>query len=88
MSQFHSLTLREVRPETREAVSLAFDLPPELEEKFKFIQGQYLTLRAEINGAEVRRSYSICTGVNDQDLRVAIKKVPGGVFSTFAEINS
>lgn len=84
MSQFHSLTLREVKAETRDAVSLSFELPDELQEQFKFTQGQYLTLRANLEGEEVRRSYSICTGVNDGDLRVAIKKVAGGVFSTYA----
>ncbi|SFC29733.1 ring-1,2-phenylacetyl-CoA epoxidase subunit PaaE [Marinospirillum celere] len=84
MSQFHSLTVKEVKPETRDAVSLAFDLPESLKEDFKFIQGQYLTLRTEIDGEDVRRNYSICTGVSDGELRVAVKKVPGGRFSTFA----
>lgn len=84
MSQFHSLTIKEVRPETRESVSLAFELPEKLKKAYAFTQGQYLTLRTMIDGEDVRRSYSICTGVNDDDLRVAVKKVPGGVFSTFA----
>ncbi|HKM14818.1 MAG TPA: 1,2-phenylacetyl-CoA epoxidase subunit PaaE [Marinospirillum sp.] len=84
MSQFHSLTIKEVRLETRDAVSLSFELPEALKNAYSFTQGQYLTLRTKIDGEEVRRSYSICTGINDQDLRVAIKKVPGGVFSTFA----
>jgi len=84
MSQFHSLTIKEVRPETRDAVSLAFELPENLKDAYRFIQGQYLTLRTLIDGEDVRRSYSVCTGVNDGELRVAIKKVPGGVFSTFA----
>ncbi|ASK35391.1 phenylacetic acid degradation protein [Alcanivorax sp. N3-2A] len=84
MSQFHSLTVREVRPETREAVSIAFDVPPELNDAFRFTQGQHLIVRTHMDGEEVRRSYSICTGVNDGDLRVAVKKVPGGRFSAFA----
>lgn len=84
MSQFHSLRIREVRPETREAVSVAFEVPPELEGSFRFTQGQYLVLRTELDGEEVRRSYSICTGVNDGELRVAIKRVPGGRFSSYA----
>lgn len=84
MSQFHSLRIREVRPETREAVSIAFEVPPELEGSFRFTQGQYLVLRTELDGEEVRRSYSICTGVNDGELRVAIKQVPGGRFSSYA----
>ncbi len=84
MTQFHSLTIREVRPETREAVSIAFDVPPELNDTFRFTQGQHLIVRTHMDGEEVRRSYSICTGVNDGDLRVAVKKVPGGRFSGFA----
>lgn len=84
MSQFHSLTIKEVRPETRDAVSLAFDLPDSLQDAYRFTQGQYLTLKTSIDGEEVRRSYSICNGVNDGELRVAIKQVPGGRFSTFA----
>jgi len=84
MTQFHSLTIREVRPETREAVSIAFDIPPELSDTFRFVQGQHLIVRTHMDGEEVRRSYSICTGVNDGDLRVAVKKVPGGRFSGFA----
>ncbi len=84
MNQFHSLKIREVRPETREAVSIAFDVPQELSDAFRFTQGQHLIVRTHMDGEEVRRSYSICTGVNDGDLRVAVKKVPGGRFSGFA----
>ena len=84
MNQFHSLTIREVRPETRDAVSIAFDVPPELRDTFRFTQGQHLIVRTHMDGEEVRRSYSICTGVHDGDLRVAVKKVPGGRFSGFA----
>ncbi|WP_114417084.1 1,2-phenylacetyl-CoA epoxidase subunit PaaE [Marinospirillum perlucidum] len=84
MNQFHSLKVKEVKPETRDAVSLAFDLPASLKDDFQFIQGQYLTLKTLIDGEEVRRSYSICTGTHEDELRVAIKKVPGGRFSTFA----
>lgn len=84
MSQFHSLTIKDVRPETRDAVSIAFDIPESLAEAFHFTQGQYLVLRTELDGEEVRRSYSICTGTGDGELRVAIKRVSGGRFSTFA----
>ncbi|MDP2549296.1 MULTISPECIES: 1,2-phenylacetyl-CoA epoxidase subunit PaaE [unclassified Oceanobacter] len=84
MSQFHSLTVSDLRRETRDSVSLAFAVPAELADTYRFTQGQYLTLRTEIEGEDVRRSYSICTGVNDGELRVAVKKVPGGLFSTFA----
>lgn len=84
MSHFHTLTIEDVRRETRDAVSLAFHVPESLKDTFRFTQGQYLTLRHRIAGEEVRRSYSICNGVHDEELRVAIKQVPDGAFSTFA----
>ena len=84
MRGFHPLTIRDVRRETEDAVSIAFDLPADLAEEFRFQQGQFLTLRTDLNGEELRRSYSICSGVDDGELRVAIKKVPGGRFSTLA----
>ena len=82
--RFHSLTVAEVRRETADAVSLRFAVPPELAADYRFIQGQHLTLKAEIDGQSLRRSYSICAGVDDDELRVAIKKIPGGRFSTWA----
>jgi len=82
--KFHELKIKEVRQETEECVSVSFAVPVELQSDFKFIQGQYLTLRTDINEEDVRRSYSICSGIGEEDLRVAIKKVPGGKFSTFA----
>ncbi|MEL6864278.1 MAG: 1,2-phenylacetyl-CoA epoxidase subunit PaaE [Bacteroidota bacterium] len=84
MPVFHSLAVREVRRETQDAVSVAFDVPQHLSEDFQFIQGQYLTLKADINGEEVRRNYSVCVSPLDEELRVAIKLVPGGRFSTYA----
>jgi hypothetical protein len=84
MSKFHSLTIKEVRTETRDAVSIAFDIPQHLQDSFHFTQGQHLVMRTHLDGEEVRRSYSICTGVNDGELRVAIKRVAGGRFSAFA----
>lgn len=84
MPKFHPLKVKEVRPETEECVSVAFELPEELQEDFQFLPGQYLTLKAQINGEEIRRSYSICTSPLDRELRVAVKKVPEGRFSTFA----
>lgn len=84
MSKFHSLTIKEVRPETRDAVSIAFDIPADLADSFRFTQGQHLVMRTQMDGEEVRRSYSICTGVNDGELRVAIKRVAGGRFSAYA----
>ncbi|WP_437880672.1 1,2-phenylacetyl-CoA epoxidase subunit PaaE [Pseudomonas sp. LRF_L74] len=84
MSHFHSLTIKEVRKETRDAVSIAFDVPAELQDDFRFTQGQYLVMRTQLDDEEVRRSYSICSGVQEGELRVAIKRVPGGRFSAYA----
>lgn len=82
--EFHRLTVADVRRETPEAVSIAFAVPPELKDAYRFTPGQHLTLRREVNGAEVRRSYSICVSPDDNELRVAVKKVEGGLFSTLA----
>ena len=82
-TRFHALTATEVRRETPDAVSVALTVPPELREAFRFTPGQYLTLRHVIGGEEVRRSYSICSGLDDGELRVGIKRVPGGRFSAW-----
>lgn len=84
MSQFHPLTVAAVRQETRDAIVVTFDVPPQLRDTYRYTQGQYLTLRTSIDDHEVRRSYSICSGVQDDRLRVAIKRTPGGQFSTWA----
>jgi len=81
---FHELTVNEVRKETADCVSISFSIPPELKETFQYKQGQYITLRTHINGEEVRRSYSVCSSPLDNELRVAVKKVEQGVFSTHA----
>jgi ring-1,2-phenylacetyl-CoA epoxidase subunit PaaE len=82
--KFYSLKVKEIRKETRDCVSVAFEVPETLADTFQYKQGQYLTLKADINGEDVRRSYSICSAPGDQDLRVAIKQVSEGKFSTFA----
>ena len=83
MSKFHPLRVAEVVRETRDAVALTFAVPPALEDAFRFVQGQHLTLRADVAGEDLRRSYSICSAVQDGKLRIAVKKAPGGVFSTW-----
>lgn len=83
-TKFYHLRVRDLRRETADTVSVAFEVPEELHDLFHFTQGQYLTLRTVIDGSDQRRSYSICSAPHENDLRVAIKKVPGGVFSTFA----
>jgi ring-1,2-phenylacetyl-CoA epoxidase subunit PaaE len=82
--EFHPLKIADVRRETPEAVSIAFTVPRELAEAYRFTPGQHVTMRTNINGAEVRRSYSICAAPDDGELRVAVKKVDGGAFSTLA----
>jgi ring-1,2-phenylacetyl-CoA epoxidase subunit PaaE len=84
MSKFYPLTVAAVRNETRDTIAVTFDVPSELRDGFKYQQGQHLTLRALIDGEDVRRSYSICSAVQDEALRVAIKRTPGGTFSTWA----
>ena len=79
-----SLTGREVAPETDEAVSVTFDVPDELTDEYRYLPGQHVTLRAIIDGEDVRRSYSICANANDGKLRVGIKRLAGGVFTTYA----
>jgi ring-1,2-phenylacetyl-CoA epoxidase subunit PaaE len=81
---FHSLRVVEVKPETDEAVSITFDVPEDLAEEFSYLPGQHVTLRRMIDGEDVRRSYSICANATTGKLRVGIKRLPGGAFSTFA----
>jgi len=83
-NQFYPLLIKERHNETDNAVVVAFDVPENRAKLFEYIQGQYLTLRQQIDGEEVRRSYSICSGLDDGLLRVAIKRVEGGVFSSWA----
>jgi ring-1,2-phenylacetyl-CoA epoxidase subunit PaaE len=84
MSKFHSLTVSNVKNETRDTIVVSFDVPAELKDSFHYKQGQHLTLRSEIDGEDLRRSYSICSAVQDEKLRVAIKRVAGGAFSSWA----
>jgi ring-1,2-phenylacetyl-CoA epoxidase subunit PaaE len=84
MANFFPLTVSEVRRETRDAVVLTLKPRAEDLEFFRFIQGQYLTLRANIADEDVRRTYSICSAVQDQHLRVGIKRTKGGLFSNWA----
>ena len=80
---FHALKVRDVVPETAEANSIRFDIPPELRDAFAFRAGQHLTLRATIDGEEVRRNYSLCTAPGEQDWMVTVKRIAGGLFSNW-----
>jgi ring-1,2-phenylacetyl-CoA epoxidase subunit PaaE len=81
---FHKLTVKDIRKETSECVSIAFSIPGELKTDFLFKQGQNITIKSIMDGEEIRRSYSICSSPIDNELRVAVKKVSDGAFSTFA----
>jgi ring-1,2-phenylacetyl-CoA epoxidase subunit PaaE len=81
--RFHTLTVSDVRRETVGAVSLAFAVPERLRKAYRYTPGQYLTLRATIDGQDVRRSYSICSGLDDGELRVVVKRLAGGAFSNW-----
>lgn len=84
MALFNHLKVADVRRETPDSVSIAFDVPDDLKPAFHHEAGQYLTLKADVDGREVRRSYSICSGPTESEIRVAIRRVEGGLFSTFA----
>ena len=81
---FHPLTVAAVEPLTADSVAVTFDVPAELREEYRFAAGQHLTLRRMVGGLDVRRSYSICASAHGGPLRVAVKAVTGGVFSTHA----
>lgn len=84
MSKFHSLKVKDIRRETADAVSVAFDVPAIHQIAYQYKQGQYITLKLNINGEELRRSYSLCTSPHSEnELRVAIKEVSGGKVSTY-----
>ncbi len=85
--RFHKLRVADIRRETADCFSVAFEVPPALAEAYRFAPGQYLTLRVAFDGEEMRRSYSICSGLDDGELRVAIKSLAGGAFSGWAREN-
>ncbi|MFC4669355.1 1,2-phenylacetyl-CoA epoxidase subunit PaaE [Seohaeicola nanhaiensis] len=80
---FYDLTIRDVRRETDDAVAISFDVPDVLAEAYDFAPGQYLTLRAEVNGQDIRRSYSIASAPGEP-LTVGVRKIADGTFSSFA----
>lgn len=84
MAKFHTLKVSELSRPTDDSVAVTFEVPENLQEEFAFTQGQHLTLKKEIDGEDTRRSYSICSCPIDETLTVAIKKLDGGKFSTWA----
>jgi len=82
--QFYKLQIQKIKKETPDCVSIRFDVPEDLKSVFAFKEGQNITIKHHINGEEIRRSYSICSAPNENNLTIAVKKVDGGLFSTFA----
>ena len=82
--KFHTLTISDIRKETEDTVSIAFEIPNDLKEFYTYKPGQYLTLKAIINGEDTRRSYSLCSSPLENEWRVAVKQIENGKFSTFA----
>ncbi|HMH21821.1 MAG TPA: 2Fe-2S iron-sulfur cluster-binding protein [Puia sp.] len=83
-SHFRTLPIKDIRRETSDCVSISFAIPAELRDEFLYKQGQNITIRKRIGEEEIRRSYSICSSPHENELRIAVKKVPGGRFSLFA----
>lgn len=86
MVRFSKLTIKDIRKETPDCVSIAFEIPDELKQLYEFKQGQNLTLRLKLNDEELRRSYSICSSPLDDELRIAVKKALKGRFSSHANL--
>ena len=84
MAVFHHITIKDIYKETDDCSVLTFDIPEDLQTEFKFRQGQHLTLKATINGEDVRRSYSLCSSPQEGEWKVAVKQILGGLFSTYA----
>lgn len=84
MNRFYELTISKITQLTTSSVMITFEVPELLKKVFHFEAGEYLTLQQTIGGEKVRRAYSICSGVNEGELSVAVKRVPNGVFSTYA----
>ncbi len=81
---FHKLKIADVRHETADAVSIRFEVPESLQAAFRFKAGQHLTLRTDIDGEDMRRNYSVCVAPHENEIRIAVKRMPGGRFSGWA----
>ncbi len=83
MSQFKKLVVKDIKNETKDAVSIAFEIPEELKAEFNYESGQYITIKKDIASEDVRRSYSLCSAPSEDDFRIGVKKVKNGKMSTF-----
>jgi ring-1,2-phenylacetyl-CoA epoxidase subunit PaaE len=81
---FYKLAIKEIKRETKNAVSIVFNIPQELKSAYQFIAGQYVTLKLTLDGTELRRAYSICSSPKSGEMRIVIKEVKSGTFSKFA----
>ena len=84
MKQFHPLTIKRIDRETKDSVRIALAVPPELEAEYEFLPGQHLPFEVTIDGKKLRRTYSICSGVDERPLEIGVRVQPGGTFSEFA----
>ena len=82
--RFHELAISAVRPDTPDSIIVTFSVPEDLEKNYRFTPGQYVTLRIELEGEDIRRSYSICSTPDDEGISIGIRCIAGGSFSTFA----
>ena len=81
---FHTLKVHKIKRESPDAVSVTFDVPENLKDIFKYKEGQNITIKATMNGEDIRRSYSICNAPHENELKIAVKEVQGGLFSAYA----
>jgi len=84
MSQFYKLSIKNINKETDSCVTVSFEIPQDLKDTFSFVAGQYITLKTDIEGKEIRRDYSLCSSPSSDEFKVAIKEVEGGAFSKYA----
>ncbi|WP_304140877.1 ferredoxin--NADP reductase [Mesoflavibacter zeaxanthinifaciens] len=84
MSQFHTLNIKDITRQTNQCVSITFDVPDHLKQDYQFKAGQYITLKTDLDGKEVRRDYSLCASPSSGNLTVAVKEVESGTFSKYA----
>jgi ring-1,2-phenylacetyl-CoA epoxidase subunit PaaE len=83
MAKFHSVTVADIYKETKDCSVITFDIPESIQAEFQYKPGQHLALRTQINGQEVRRSYSLCSSPLEHKWQVAVKQIQDGLFSTF-----
>jgi len=87
MATFYKVTVQDIKKETEKAVSIAFAIPNDIKDKFTFLAGQYITVKAVIDGQEVRRAYSICSAPSSGEIRIVVKEIENGTFSVYANRN-